>query len=182
MKTEKRIRSKIPKIPKGGAILPLYHACKENAVALLDEAEILFDQKRYARAFFLAFTALEEVGKSQLVADYLTDCISEEEFRDAFKRHDLKVAYLYRCVFVPDKIGQKEAKIEYNMEDSKDEIRLRMNSLYVSLTDNHELSKPEDKVDRKSAMEMIEEVKEHLNSILNAEWLNQRLGSKGLFK
>lgn len=182
MKTEKKIRGGILKMPKGGAVLSLYHACKENAVELLDEAEILFRQKRYARAFFLAFTALEEVGKSQLVADYLTDCISEEEFRDAFKKHDLKVAYLYRYVSVPDKIGQEEAKIRYNVEDSKDEIRLRMNSLYVSLTNKHEVLKPEDKVDRKTAMDMIEEVKEYLNLMLNAEWLNQRLGSKGLFK
>lgn len=183
MKTKKRINSKIPKIPKGKRnLLALYHACKENAVELLEEAQVLFNQKRYARAFFLAFTALEEIGKSQLVADYLTNCTSEEEFRDAFKKHDLKIAYLYRYILVPDRIGQEEAKLEYDISESKDNIRLRNKSLYVSLTDNHEISKPKDNIVRKTAMEMIEEVKEHLNSILHAEWLNQRIGSKGLFK
>ena len=182
MKTEKKLTSKIPKIPKGGAILPLYHACEENAVELLEEAEILFAKKRYARAFFLAFTALEEIGKSQLVADYLTDCISEEEFQDAFRKHAIKVSYLYRYILVPDEIGQEEARIEYDKEESKDNIRRRMESLYVSLTDNHKVSKPKDNIDRNTAMEMIDEVKEHLSSIINAEWLNQRIGSKGLFK
>jgi AbiV family abortive infection protein len=38
--------------------------------------------ERYARAFFLAFTALEEISKSQLAADVVTGFMSEDEFLD----------------------------------------------------------------------------------------------------
>jgi len=47
----------------------IHASTHNNAIELLSEAEILFEKKRYARAYFLAFTGLEEISKSQLAAD-----------------------------------------------------------------------------------------------------------------
>src|ERR1035441_1349050 len=49
--------------------LTLHRAAHNNAIDLLAEAEILFERERYSRAYSLAFTALEEISKSQLAAD-----------------------------------------------------------------------------------------------------------------
>ena len=183
MKTRKKLKEEPQNVSKGwSGLLPAYHACVNNAERLLNEAEILFDRKRYARAFFLAFTTLEELSKAQIVADYLTDCISQEEFLDAFKRHDLKVAYLDRCLLVPEKPSEEEAMLEYDLKSSEHLIKLRMASLYVRLIDNQKGTIPDDSINRETAMEMITEAKEHFGSMLNAVWPNQRIGSKGLFK
>jgi len=50
----------------------MYRLAHSNAEQLLREAEILFERKRLARAYFLAFTGLEEIAKSQLAADVCT--------------------------------------------------------------------------------------------------------------
>jgi len=42
-----------------------------NAVELLEEAELLFERKRYARAFGLAVLALEELAKPPLLLNAL---------------------------------------------------------------------------------------------------------------
>jgi AbiV family abortive infection protein len=46
--------------------LALYRAAHNNDVDLIQEAEVLFEHGRYRRAYALAFTALEEISKSQL--------------------------------------------------------------------------------------------------------------------
>jgi AbiV family abortive infection protein len=60
--------------------LALYPAAHNNAIELIQEAEILFERGRYCRAYALAFTALEEISKSQLAADVFTGLISRETF------------------------------------------------------------------------------------------------------
>jgi AbiV family abortive infection protein len=69
----------------------LYVAAHNNAVDLLSEAELLFEKERYARAYSLAFTALEELAKSQLAADVATGFIEEEVFQKAFRKHEKKI-------------------------------------------------------------------------------------------
>jgi AbiV len=44
--------------------------CHNNAVDLIDDAEILFAACKYARSFALAIVAWEELGKSQIAADF----------------------------------------------------------------------------------------------------------------
>lgn len=63
--------------PDKEKFLELYRIAHNNAVDLLAEAEILFANKKYARAYFLAFTGLEEIAKSQLAADVFTGFIKE---------------------------------------------------------------------------------------------------------
>jgi AbiV family abortive infection protein len=42
----------------------------KNAVDLIDEAELLYDHRRYARANLLALLAVEEVAKATLIDDH----------------------------------------------------------------------------------------------------------------
>src|SRR6516225_4185716 len=69
----------------------LYNACLKNATELLAEANILFGRENYARAYALAFTALEEISKSQLAADVFTGFITDKEFRECFRNHPKKI-------------------------------------------------------------------------------------------
>jgi predicted S18 family serine protease len=55
----------------------LYIEAHNNAVQLIHDAETLFEKGRYPRAYSLAFTALEEIAKSQLAADVYTGLQSE---------------------------------------------------------------------------------------------------------
>lgn len=41
----------------------------DNARQLLDEAILLFDHARFARAYYLAIASIEEIGKSFLAFD-----------------------------------------------------------------------------------------------------------------
>ena len=47
--------------PTESDYLEIYRAAHNNAADLLREAELLFDNKYFARAYVLAFTALEEI-------------------------------------------------------------------------------------------------------------------------
>ena len=58
----------------------MYKTAHNNAVQFLREAELLFAQKYFARAYFLAFTGLEEIAKSQLAADVETGFVDEKVF------------------------------------------------------------------------------------------------------
>ena len=60
---------------------------KKNSLELLDEAKILLKNKSYARAVALAIMSYEELGKSQIAADYYSGILPESEYKKAFKQH-----------------------------------------------------------------------------------------------
>jgi hypothetical protein len=60
--------------------LDTYRWAHNNAVALLEEAQMLSTNGRHARAFALACSALEEIGKSQYAADVSTGFIPHDGF------------------------------------------------------------------------------------------------------
>ena len=96
MRTEKAKRANAPARHGMQTIMSLcklYSACMQNATDLLAEAELLFDHDHLSRAFALAYTGWEEVGKAQLVGDYSSQMVAEEEFEAAFRDHHLKAAY-----------------------------------------------------------------------------------------
>lgn len=78
--------------------LDTYRWARRNAVRLLEEARILTDAGRHARAFALAATSLEEIGKSQYAADVHTGFVSYEHFDRAIRDHTFKSAYQARGV------------------------------------------------------------------------------------
>ena len=165
------------------ALLRLYAACVANAEALLDDARLLLNNGRSARAFALAFTAYEEIGKSQVVADAYYGIVSPSELKDAFRKHDLKAAYVGRTVRLEQPSGTAaEATIEYDAVDARQLFEARQCSLYVDFGPDYSPAIPVDSIDRDRAEQMIETVARELEAVAWAEMLNGRIGTKGLFK
>jgi len=155
----------------------LYRACLSTAWGLLDEAQMLTEKQSYARAYALAFTATEEIGKALVVADYVYDLVSEQEFQDAFKKHEIKLAYLESVFSAANGEPERDAVM------LRQNFLQRMSALYVGKSDDGSPEKPQQCVSRDSALQMIAKVQEYLTSILSAEWLNSpRIGSKALLK
>lgn len=164
-------------------LFDLYNACMKNAYSLADEAKLLLKHGHYPRAFFLALTAYEEIGKAQLTADYINDCVSVQEFERAFRDHDIKVAYNQRNISLS--IGKKgeviSETLEYDLKKARSFIETRMKSLYVC-KEGTSLKQPCDIITKETATEMIDDLGKELHSIEFAIYLNDRIGSKGLFK
>ena len=59
----------------------------------IEEAKILYGHEKYARAYFLGYTANEEISKGQIIADFIMGVCSEKELLYCFKKHDLKSSY-----------------------------------------------------------------------------------------
>ncbi len=71
--------------------LKIYNASLNNAKELNREAKILFDNEAYARAYFLSYSALEEISKSQFAADVYTGLEKEETFIKFYTNHKKKM-------------------------------------------------------------------------------------------
>jgi len=155
----------------------LYRTCLSNAWDLLEEAEILANNQRYARAYFLAFTAAEEVGKALVVADWIYGLVAKQEFEMAFRKHNVKLSYLESV------LSAAHGEPEGDQETLRQDVQRRMASLYVGKSKEDTAIQPTHQVPKELALEMIAKVQEHLNSILNAEWLNSPwIGPKALLR
>lgn len=71
--------------------------CFRSATELLEDAELLFSMHRYARATFLSFIGLEELGKSILAFNLIKYKVEPKrsEFLDFWRDHILKLAHAY---------------------------------------------------------------------------------------
>jgi AbiV family abortive infection protein len=148
---------------------------KENSIDLLREAQLLLDNGCYARAVALAIMSYEELGKSQIAADYYSGILPEDEYKKAFKTHK-KTSFASRHAA----IGSHE-KVKYGLfidDNIAGELELlRQSAFYVDETNN-----PSNNFSKEDAEFIIQKVKSHIEAIQHAEWLNQRIGSKALFK
>jgi len=81
--------------------LEIYRVAHNNASDLLEEAELLFNHKYFARAYALAFTALEEISKSQFAADVFTDLCKEEDFNKFTKIISQKLGVWLGLILMP---------------------------------------------------------------------------------
>lgn len=160
----------------------LRKACWKNACDLLEEAELLFSKEKYSRAFFLGYTALEELGKYLFVCDYITGLVSEEEFRSSFSDHGNKIAYAHNNIMISTKEdGTHEFTLVYDKTKYKDWMVYRNNSLYIGLKENQILV-PKIEISEELATKMIERAKNEKNHILTAEGMNEIIGSKAFYK
>jgi AbiV family abortive infection protein len=153
----------------------VFYNSKENSIDLLREAQLLLDNGCYARAVALAIMSYEELGKSQIAADYYSGILPEDEYKKAFKTHK-KTSFASRHAA----IGSHE-KVKYGLFIDDNIARelelLRQNAFYVDETNN-----PSNNFSEEDAEFIIQKVKSHIEAIQHAEWLNQRIGSKALFK
>lgn len=160
---------------KAEKVLSVFKTSKTNSRKLLDEALLLLKNNSYARAVALAIMSYEELGKSQIAADYYSGILPEAEYKKAFKVHR-KTAYANRYAA----IGYHEkVKHGYFIDNSvaKTLESIRQCALYADEDNN-----PSDNFDADDASLIISKVNEHYKSIEHAEWLNGRIGSKALFK
>jgi AbiV family abortive infection protein len=159
--------------------LELYKSAHNNAVDLLAEAEILYEKEKSARAFFLAFTALEEISKSQLAADVFTGLIDEKEFSEYYRDHKKKIR---RMAWATDEARRYFDKWEDSyVEVEPPAISSRMNALYVSL-DKKTVQSPKQIVTAEEAKGVIRTVEAVLDSIAKNEFMGYPPGTKGYMK
>jgi AbiV family abortive infection protein len=151
-----------------------YALCHNNAVALIADAELLFEAGRFARGCALAIIAWEELGKSQIAADYYSGVLTETEYNTAFKEHRLKTSYLNRAGAIDGNTSLTVAyktTIGHRLED------VRQVALYASAEND-----PAEEITQENARDIIARVNEHIDYIRFAEEFNGRIGSKALFK
>lgn len=160
---------------KADKALSVFRASKVNSLNLLEEARILLRNHSYARAITLAIMAYEELGKSQIAADYYSGILPECEYIKAFRKHE-KTAYANRYAA----IGHHEkVRHGYFVDSSvaKTLESIRQMALYAD-----EDNDPSNNFSEEDAQTLINKVREHQGAIQHAEWLNGRIGSKALFK
>jgi AbiV family abortive infection protein len=166
--------------PLRNEFLALYKASLKNATDLLVESEILFDSEKYARAYALAFTALEEISKSQLAADVFTGLITGEEFQECFRDHRKKIDRMAWAT--------EDAK-RYLAMPEEDYIAIqeptfvgRMDAMYVGFKGEKVVS-PSDVIGRDAARSIIHTAQVAIQRIIEVtEFGGHQIGTKGFMK
>lgn len=158
-------------------VYAIYARSFNNAVSLLEEAKLLFQNTFYARAVALALISFEELGKSQIAADYYSGILTKEEYKQAFRVHNYKTSFAGRYgAIVVSKKGNEWGLATNENTGIKLEF-LRQSAIYVDENNN-----PADNFTKEDAEEVIKRVWEHVNYVRYAEEFNGRIGSKALFK
>ena len=169
--------------------LGIYHAAHKNAVNLLKEAKLLFDNDHYARAYALAYTALEEIAKSQLAADVFTEFSKEEEFLKKYTDHKSKIgrmkwahldasSFPYNEIWIgPDKDDTKKMK-------PKEPLWVkRQMSLYVDIDEKSNILAPINSITDSDTADIIHVVETALERIWEVtEYWGHHIGTKGFMK
>lgn len=163
-------------------VYTVYEKSFNNAVSLLEEAKLLFHNKFYARTVALAIMSFEELGKSQIAADYYTGLLTEQDYERAFKDHGSKKSFAgrYRAFQVTDKskgCGVSDLGFAISSDNSSELEEIRQSALYVS-----ENNDPREDINQEDAEIVLRKVWKHINYVRYAEELNGRIGSKALFK
>ena len=170
--------------------LKLYNAALNNAKDLKREAEILFENKAYARAYFLSYSALEEISKSQFAADVYTGFEKEEKFINFYRNHNKKMnrmkwAHLdandshYNLKWIgPGKDDMEQINVD------APKFKKRSESLYVDVDFNkNNILIPEKEISKDDAEGIIHIVDVALYQIwdMTENWGHQ-IGTKGFMK
>ena len=161
--------------------LKFYLASIEESYKLLEEAELLFENKSFERAYFLGFAALEEISKSQMAADVFTGFIEENIFKKAYRDHKEKIS---RVEWIK-KDGNSLPDYSYDGVLIKDfDYKKKLKSLYVDGEFNlTEISTPKDSVSQNDAESVIKAVNVGLDRIRQVtEKAGEQIGTKGFMK
>ena len=171
--------------------LEIYRVAHNNASDLLEEAELLFDHKYFARAYALAFTALEEISKSQFAADVFTDLCKEEDFNKFYKNHKSKIgrmawahldanSYPHNIKWVGPDVDDVE-----QINPQEPYFQKRQNALYIGIDfQNQKIIKPEEQISERDSKEVIRIVEVALERIweVAGEFGGNQIGTKGFMK
>ena len=166
----------------------IYVSSHNNAVDLLNEAKILFDKQCYPRAYFLAYTALEEISKSQHAADVYTGHSDKNSFDKMFTNHKAKldgIAWAHTDAnSYPDNyiwFGPDIDDVE-EIAPSEPLWKKRLASLYIDI-DDAGITSPNDRIAKEDAREILHIGNVALKRIWEmTEYWGHQIGTKGLMK
>lgn len=169
--------------------------CLENAADLIQEAELLFKNRRFARTYSLTQLALEEIGKSMMLYDLYNSLQMDQrkefdfkDFRKNFRDHKWKT---FKTNLIDFMMYAENGKSDFEefTEVTFAEIqkiknghydKMKNDSLYVSIT-NDKFHKPNEIFDEKYVGEFftnsktkIEFATQRTNRDLN---LDERIGA-----
>jgi len=184
-------RNKVIFWPAKDNYLEIYRAACNNAADLLTEAKLLFEHKHFARSYALAFTALEEISKSQFAADVFTGLCKEKDFNKFYRNHRSKLnrmawayldtnSYPYNLKWIGPDIDDLE---EINPKEPSFEKRI--NALYVGIDfQKQKIINPAEKISETDAKEMIHIVEVAFYRIweISGEFGGNQIGTKGFMK
>jgi AbiV family abortive infection protein len=156
------------------AALETYTRAHNNAVDLVGEANILLRSGRHARAFALACTALEEIGKSQFAADVYTGFSPPDEFVKMIRDHRFKSAYATRAVVFS---SLPSPNLHLDAATAMQLFELRNDALYAAPDNDVENADFES-----DAAMMIEYCETWLETIVSIERVSEMIGTKGFLK
>lgn len=133
-------------LPSPERLLKVAQAAMVNAGGLLDDARLLLDAGRWARAHALATLALEEFGKSTLCVAALQ--YSEEQskkFWSDFTKHQVKLGYALSIVrtliaSVPANVVEAITRVVSEAESGHNE---KLAGLYVDIDSNNVILLPD---------------------------------------
>lgn len=158
-------------------LLETYDACLSNAGDLIVEAEELAQRGSFPRAYVLAFTAIEEISKSQLVADLFTGYITREKFDAVFRDHRSKIERAEWAVLWAHGVFGEIPEGAIRPAASK-----RMAALYVDVDNRLLPVTPKQSVSEQEAREMIRIAEAGLDKIRHWEAMGVQIGTKGFMK
>jgi len=147
----------------------------DNAFELIEEAEILFENKKYARTYSLSQLALEEIGKSVILFDLYHTLQADDRHKIDFKKlnknfkdHKSKTFELLIVGLIMkgkdkiesaefEKIASKNLKeIQRNKSGYFD--KLKNESLYVSYN-KKKFEKPSELISKEKSSKFLSDVK-----------------------
>lgn len=169
--------------------LKIYRESHNNAIELSKDAKLLLKHGRYARAYALAYTALEEISKSQLAADVFTQFSKEEEFLKKYVNHKDKIdrmewAHIDASTYPHNFIWIGPDKEDVEKIDPEKPLWLkRQKSLYVDIDDVSNITVPSESITENDAKNIIHIVDVALERIWEVtEYWGHQIGTKGFMK
>lgn len=170
----------------------VYTEAQGNAVSLLNSARKLFDVKSYPQSYALAYTALEEISKSQFSADVYSGLRTEKEFRKFYTNHNSKISFIGWAHDDATSSHHKYKWIGPDIDDiqemNPDEplFQKRNSALYIDIDfDTETISKPIQAIGVKDAEDIIHVVEvalERIWEVSNDEFGTGRIGTKAFIK
>ena len=159
----------------------IFVAAHNNAVRLLGSAERLCEIGDYPSAYTLAYTALEEVVKSQRAADVYTGLAKEDELKKIFLDHKEK-RHWGEWIVSDATDGLRDAEGNIIFIDPKIiSFKNRNRSLYVDL-DNGKVVEPKAVITKDMAGSMIRTVEGAIDQIIVKDFVGEQIGTKGFMK
>jgi len=177
--------------PTKNDYLEIYKTAHNNAADLLREAELLFDHKYFARTYASAFTAIEEISKSQFAADVFTGLCKEDDFNNFYRDHRSKIervawahldanSYPHNMKWVGPDVDDVE-----RINPQEPDFQKRQDSLYVGIDfKNQKIIRPIEQITEADAKEMLRIVEVALDRIweVSGEFGGNQIGTKGFMK